>query len=242
MAYQKTTWVDGQTPAINSTNLNHIEQGIYDVDQAISGISVPEVKTTNTTSDTSVYSCTYTNNQLSNKLNTSAVKTTNTTSDTNTYSCTYVNNQLNNKLNTSAVKTSSTTSNSDVYSCTYVNDAVLQKYSTTETKVGTWTDNKPIYRKVINITSGFTAGETTRNHNISNFKNLINVYGMAKRASGDFQPIPAIVPPAYQGQYQISVYDVTTTQYKLFLGSNIETGNLRVTELNIVFEYTKTTD
>lgn len=36
MAYTKTNWVNGTTP-INDTNLNHMEQGIYDNDQAISG-------------------------------------------------------------------------------------------------------------------------------------------------------------------------------------------------------------
>ena len=30
MAYTKTVWVDNQSPDINATNLNHIEQGIYD--------------------------------------------------------------------------------------------------------------------------------------------------------------------------------------------------------------------
>jgi hypothetical protein len=30
MTYTPTTWVDGSTPAINATNLNHIEQGIVD--------------------------------------------------------------------------------------------------------------------------------------------------------------------------------------------------------------------
>lgn len=32
MAYSRTTWVDGTTPAINATNLNNIEQGIVDLD------------------------------------------------------------------------------------------------------------------------------------------------------------------------------------------------------------------
>ena len=112
MSYTKTTWVNGQTP-INETNLNHIEDGIYAVDQAISGINVPEVKTTNTTSNTATYSCTYTNTALGNKLNTSAVKTSKTTSDSDTYSCTYVN---------SKIKTSRTTSDNDTYSCTYINN------------------------------------------------------------------------------------------------------------------------
>lgn len=37
MAYSKTTWVNNTTP-INSTNLNHIEDGIEDVDTRVSDI------------------------------------------------------------------------------------------------------------------------------------------------------------------------------------------------------------
>ena len=92
MAYSKINWTNGGPPAIDETNLKHMDQGIYDVDQAISSLNVPEVKTSNTTSNTATYSCTYTNNALGNKLNTSAVKTSKTTSDSDTYSCTYVNN------------------------------------------------------------------------------------------------------------------------------------------------------
>ena len=92
MAYSKINWTNGGPPAIDETNLKHMDQGIYDIDQAISNINVPEVKTTNTTSDTNVYSCTYVNNGLSNKLDTSAVKTTKTASNNDAYSCTYINN------------------------------------------------------------------------------------------------------------------------------------------------------
>lgn len=35
MAYTKTNWVNGQQPAISATNLNKIEQGIYENDAAI---------------------------------------------------------------------------------------------------------------------------------------------------------------------------------------------------------------
>jgi hypothetical protein len=31
MAYTKTNWQNGATPAINADNLNHMEQGIYDL-------------------------------------------------------------------------------------------------------------------------------------------------------------------------------------------------------------------
>ena len=30
MAYSKTTWVNGTTPAISAANLNKMEQGIYE--------------------------------------------------------------------------------------------------------------------------------------------------------------------------------------------------------------------
>ena len=58
MAYTKTNWVNGQTP-INATNLNHIEDGIESVEQEI-----PEVKNTQTSSTTKVYSCDYVNDKM----------------------------------------------------------------------------------------------------------------------------------------------------------------------------------
>ena len=30
VTYTKTTWANGTTPAINATNMNHIETGVYD--------------------------------------------------------------------------------------------------------------------------------------------------------------------------------------------------------------------
>ena len=35
MAYSKTTWINGASPAINATNLNKIEAGIYDIDAIV---------------------------------------------------------------------------------------------------------------------------------------------------------------------------------------------------------------
>jgi len=40
MSYTKTTWVNGTSPAISDTNLNKIEQGIYDAHEAIDGAVV----------------------------------------------------------------------------------------------------------------------------------------------------------------------------------------------------------
>jgi len=59
MAYTKTNWVNGGPPAIDATNLNKIEQGIYDcdagvsnLDQQLTGISFKKV--TAVTSGTTV--------------------------------------------------------------------------------------------------------------------------------------------------------------------------------------------
>ena len=228
MAYTKTTWVNGQTP-INETNLNHIEDGIYTVDQAVSSMNVPEVKTTTTTSNTAVYSCTYTNTQLGNKLNTSAVKTSNTSSNNDTYSCTYVNTQLGNKLNTSAVKTSATTSNSDTYSCTYINNAVLEKYSTTETKIGTWTDGKPVYRRVITKTLDLSsAGAHTVSTGISNVKKMIKI---------DY-----IIDGYYEVVHNsaITAFGMQSNTKELYLYTNVNWDS--AIAFTFIIEYTKTTD
>ena len=39
MAYSKTTWANGTTPAISAANLNKMEQGIYDNSQSITQIN-----------------------------------------------------------------------------------------------------------------------------------------------------------------------------------------------------------
>jgi len=39
MAYTKTVWVNNSTPSINATNLNKIENGIFDVDAAVASLS-----------------------------------------------------------------------------------------------------------------------------------------------------------------------------------------------------------
>ena len=39
MSYTKTDWVNNNTPAINATNLNKIENGIYNIDAAIATLN-----------------------------------------------------------------------------------------------------------------------------------------------------------------------------------------------------------
>lgn len=51
MAYTKTTWVNDDVPAINATNLNKIEQGIFDA-AATADAASPTATTTEKTSST----------------------------------------------------------------------------------------------------------------------------------------------------------------------------------------------
>lgn len=201
MAYQKTTWADGQTPAINSTNLNHIEQGIYDVDQAISGISVPEVKTTNTTSDTATYSCTYTNTALGNKLNTSAVKTSKTTSDSDTYSCTYVN---------SKIKTSRTTSDNDTYSCTYVNNwnGAYDNSNNSNLKYGYQGEIQCKPKNLYNDSTG-TTGTVNLSETSANF-NYLEIFYYAKIANTNYYNSVKVYSPNGKKAVLISANAIST--------------------------------
>lgn len=39
-SYLKTVWRNGQPPALNADNLNHIEQGIYDVTEEVRDLDI----------------------------------------------------------------------------------------------------------------------------------------------------------------------------------------------------------
>ena len=120
-------------------------------------------------------------------------------------------------------------------------DKTLDNYSTSEQRIGTWIDGKPIYRKIITKTS-FTVGETTNTHGISNIDFIVNVRGVGIRTNGEQEFLPTVVPPSGMQNYQMSVYDVTKTQYRMYMGSYTQTGNQKLETLYLIFEYTKTTD
>ena len=118
MAYTKTNWVNGTTP-INDTNLNHIEQGIYDNDQAISGLSSSK-------QDTLVGTGTGQN-----------VKTVRGTSIVGTGDITAAPPPVSTK----------TSSDDDVYSCNYLNGDVLYEDAGTGTNQNiTLSANSNLYR------------------------------------------------------------------------------------------------
>lgn len=114
-------------------------------------------------------------------------------------------------------------------------------YTQEEQRIGTWIDGKPIYRKIITKTS-FTVGETTNTHGISNIDFIVNVRGVGIRADGEQEFLPTVVPPSGMQYYQISIYDVNKTHYRMYMGSNTQTGAQKLETLYLIFEYTKTTD
>lgn len=105
-------------------------------------------------------------------------------------------------------------------------------YSTSEIRIGIWL-NKPLYRKVI---TGVTA-TGTYNHGISNFGDLVNIYGAITKSNGGKEPIPRIVLSG-SSQYGIAVGDVNGDRIYMEFGSSYS----GVQSGYVVLEYTKTTD
>lgn len=133
------------------------------------------------------------------------------------------------------------TKNGNIYEEFY-NEENREVYSKGEQKIGTWVDGKPLYKKTISM-NYFEAGEKGYAHGISNVDKIIEYSGIGIRKDNTHQHIPAIVPPTYQADWQISVYDVSSTEYKLFIGEKlVSSSSAYLTELYITFKYTKTTD
>ena len=128
MSYVKTNWQNDQAPAINATNLNKIEQGIYDNDANISGINGTIGVDTNTWIGTTAYGegdiVIYNDKIYQNISGTST--TTNPAEDTTNWNeiTIFDTDSINDDLidKTKFINNSSTNSSVKTYSCNYVND------------------------------------------------------------------------------------------------------------------------
>jgi hypothetical protein len=107
-----------------------------------------------------------------------------------------ITNELSNKLNSNKViQESGTASTSNVYSSKAVQN--LMKFSLTEHKTGEkWVDGKDVYKKTIKITS--LASNSQYNHGISNFNELIQMFGSAYFTAQGWQPIHRVVTDAIE--------------------------------------------
>ena len=130
------------------------------------------------------------------------------------------------------------TSDKNGYTCEYINK--MSNYSETEQVVGKWIDNKPIYRKVIQIdVSDLTIGGAANYaHDISNLDTLVSINGTFKRADGNNEPLPLYTDTT---SFRIQVYDISSTTIRMVIGSDY-TGTRAITQMQLILEYTKTTD
>lgn len=140
--------------------------------------------------------------------------------------------------NTNAVPNASTVKNCADSVKDYVDEKSLDIFSTEEQVIGKWIDGKPIYRKVCVINSP-VIGDTDYPHYISNFKTLISATANGTQANGNQQYFPRAVPR--DSNWSLNIGDITSTTFSLQIASN-NTGNYAFTKVNVILEYTKTTD
>lgn len=235
MSYTKTNWQNDQAPAINATNLNKIEQGIYDNDGNISVINGTLGVDTNTWVGTTAYGegdiVIYNDKIYQNISGTST--TTNPAEDTTNWDeiSIFDTDSINDDLidKTKFIKNTNTNSSVNTYSCDYVNNA--NTYSTTETKTDmTWIDGKPIYRKVLSFSTNATINVWDNHpHGISNLDKPLPTCKMAVTYNGSWYICPNdLVIEMYVNAVNLSYYNNSTA--------------LANQPAIAILEYTKTTD
>ena len=105
-----------------------------------------------------------------------------------------------------------------------------QIYSYDETPIGTWVNGKPLYRKIIKASVNQGKQEV---YDVSdmNLDEVINIRGGISQSVGSFVPIP----------YYTNSSDFTVVYYPKssnYIKVNTSTNGI----VNIILEYTKTTD
>lgn len=234
MSYTKTNWVNDQAPAINATNLNKIENGIFNNDNNISSINGTLGVDTNTWVGTTAYGegdiVIYNDKIYQNISGTST--TTNPAEDTTNWDeiTIFDTDSINDDLidKTKFIKNTNTNSAVNSYSCNYLNNS--DSYSTSEVKTNKrWIDGKPIYRKVFQL--DITATDTwltAPNSIISNYQTATYMGGIY----GGYSPIPVYV----NDSYSIAI------QYNSSAGVQAYSKGFGSGGMYIIVEYTKTTD
>lgn len=115
-------------------------------------------------------------------------------------------------------------------------------YSTNEVNTGMkWIDGRDIYRKVYHNDSYSQSASRTEDITFSlpDLDIVVNVYGSSK-VNSVVSPMPsALWANAVGTQYSFAIGGFTSTGFKVTTGSD---NPLNSAQLNIVFEYVKTTD
>jgi hypothetical protein len=115
-------------------------------------------------------------------------------------------------------------------------------YSTDEIVVGTWINSKPIYRKTIVLTKNvdFSSNNTTVNHNILNIDEITELRVMCfSSTTGLYRPFAWTYFTSQSDSKYYGGVAVNKTNFKLEIGTSLYDD---MSKLNIIIEYTKTTD
>lgn len=125
-------------------------------------------------------------------------------------------------------------STEDTYSCDFINN--INSYSTSETFTGEyWIDGKPIYRKCVNVTTTLILNNENVVGTIQNADSFANIRGNGILSSVYIVPLPYIDNTNNMSLYCRKTSADNTNIILVPLSTNI-------TNINIVIEYTKTTD
>ena len=113
----------------------------------------------------------------------------------------------------------------------------LQNYSTNETVIGTFLDGKPIYRKC------FTSDTYNTSYSIpiDNIQTITNIVGMVRRNDYDiWQMLPSRIGNAgFTAQFENLAFSNTALTVNVTWGTSWSSA---LSKINIIVEYTKTTD
>lgn len=246
MAYTKTTWQNDQAPAINATNLNKIEDGIFNNDAKTTEVLETIGIDTDTWESLSSYelgNVVIYNDKLYKNI-TGNYTTTNPAEDTTNWQeqLLIANWPLENtaRVNSNLLPIADdyTETSAKIYSCDYVNN--LHTYSTDEIRVGTLM-GKPVYRKVYYNSNYSQSASQTQDISFAlpNLDTIVSVYGSAKM-SGTIYTLPNSMWANVSGmQYSWNINAFTSTGFKINTGSGSPVSNAII---YLVIEYTKTTD
>lgn len=246
MAYTRVNWEDlpsTNTPR-NATNLNKMDKGIKDVDDALTTLSgsLATVATSGSYDDLSnkpslaTVATSGSYNDLSNKPTIPTVNNaTLTITQNGTSMGTFTANQSTNKTIalTNTTYSNATTSASGLMSSTDKGRLDnIYTYSSSEQRVGTWIDGKPLYRKVIEFTTSASNVTTWTNcATISNLKRPIDIHGFLEYNSTTSSYVPTFESSSQRLQFS-------------FTGNNVQyqSAGFGSKKVFAVVLYTKTTD
>ena len=112
----------------------------------------------------------------------------------------------------------------------------MDNYSTTEHIVGTWIDGRPIYEITLDVNTTLSSGENTLYHSISDLDMCIFITGCCTYNNGSEWLILPYVSPDYVSNYSVTIGNVNSSTYKIFVGQMFTS----IENIYVTLRYVKT--